>query len=167
MSTNAFDIKLSKQSQKLFDRLEKHAGFVSVLNSMKLIGISYRKEVKAIFERKQVRKPSLRWKKLDPVYKKIKDKKYPGKNILEATGKLKRSMTVLGFSDNISKVTHKSGSFGSSVPYGNYHDDTKSPRKTLSLRNFSLPSKTSYGAWLNIIESDLSAQLRRIGIITV
>ena len=164
-SAHTIDLKLSKQSQELLDRLEKYAGFVSVLASMKVIGISYRKEVKAIFERKQVRKPSLKWEKLDPIYKKIKDKKYPGKGILEATGTLKKSMTVSGAFGNISKTTHKSGSFGSSVSYGDYHDNTTKPRKTLPLRNFSLPSESTYGSWLNTIESDLSAQLERIGIV--
>lgn len=165
MKSPSVKLTLNKQSEELLNRLEKYAGHVSVLNSMRVIGISYRKEVKAIFERRQVRSPSLKWQPLDEKYKIRKDKKYPGTDILEADGTLKKSMTVLGAKDNISRITHKSGSFGSSNPIGNYHDDTESPRKKIPLRNFSLPSVTSYGAWLNIISADLSAQLRRIRVI--
>lgn len=167
MKATSVKLVLNKQSEELLRTLEKYAGNVSVLNSMRAIGISYRKEVKAIFERRQVRSPSLKWDPLSTKYETQKEKKFPGKNMLDATGALKKSMTLLGAKGNISKVTHKSGSFGTSIPYANYHDDVDSPRTKIPLRNFSLPSQTSYGAWLNIISADLSAQLRRIGIISV
>lgn len=169
MTKNVVDrttIELSKESKHMFELLKKHSEKVSLIVSMKLIGNSYRKEVGMIFERTQVREPSLRWPPLNEKYAIRKAKKYGQKPILQAEGTLKKSMTEKGAVGNINITRKFRASFGSSVDYGNYHDDIKTPRSKMPLRNFSLPSKTTYGTWEMIIDSDIRAQLSRIRIDT-
>lgn len=165
MTINLFDIKLSNKSKELMNRLAKHAGGLTVKNSMNLIGRQYRKEVDLIFARKQVRQPSLKWPALSP--KTIKEKRRKGfgnKGILERTGELRKSMTVRNHPNNITQIGRDFGVFGSSNSYGNFHDDIKSPRKKLPLRNFSIPSESTYGVFLRIIEEDITAQLKFLGV---
>lgn len=157
-------IELDKSTKNNFKKLLSHSNKVSLIVSMKLIGNSYRKEVGMIFERKQVREPSLRWSPLNKEYAKRKFKKYGKKPILQATGELKKSMTEKGAVGNINITKRFSAKFGSSVDYGNYHDDIEQPRSKIPLRNFSLPSKSTYGTWEKIISSDIEAQLKRINI---
>lgn len=165
MTINLFDIKLSDKSKELMAILAKHAGGLSVKNSMNLIGRQYRKEVDLIFARKQIRQPSLKWAPLE--FKTLKEKARKGfgnKGILERTGELRRSMTVRNHSDNISQIGKDFGVFGSSNKYGNYHDDIKSPRSKIPLRNFSIPSESTYGVFLRTIEEDIKAQLKFLGV---
>lgn len=132
---------------------------------MNLIGRQYRKEVDLIFRRKQVRQPSLKWDELKT--KTLDEKRRKGfgnKGILERTGELRKSMTSRNHPKNITQIGKDFGVFGSSNKYGNYHDDTKSPRKKLPLRNFSIPSESTYGVFLRIIEEDISEQLKFLGV---
>lgn len=166
MNKNSFfSIELNNQSKRLMKELYDHAGGLSIKNSMNLIGMQYRKEVDLIFARKQVRQPSLRWPELKP--KTIADKKRKGfenKGILERTGELRRSMTVRNHANNITLIGKNFGQFGSSNKYGNYHDDVESPRNKIPLRNYSIPSETTYGVFLRIIDEDIKAQLLHIGV---
>lgn len=149
--------------QKLADQ----AGGLSVKNSMNLIGRQYRKEVDLIFKRKQVRQPSLKWDELKAST--IADKKrkgYGNKRILERTGDLRRSMTLRNHPNNITEIGKNFGVFGSNNRYGNFHDDIKSPRRKLPLRNFSIPSESTFGVFLRIIDEDIKAQLKSIGVET-
>ena len=45
-----------------------------------------------------------------------------------------------------------------------FHDDVKARRDKLPLRNFSIPSETTFGVFLRIIEEDIKAQLEFLGI---
>jgi hypothetical protein len=158
-------VEISNQSRLLLETIKKHAGAVLLKNSFNTIGMQYRKEVNAIFARKQVREPSLKWPELSP--KTIAEKRRKGfgnKGILERTGELRRSMTVRNHSDNITQIGKNFGIFGSSNKYGNYHDDVNSPRKSLPLRNFSIPSDSTHGVFLRIIEEDLKEQLKHLGV---
>jgi len=148
-------------------RLTTHAKTLSIKNSMRLIGRQYRKEVDLIFKRRQVRNPSLRWDKLKPST--IADKRRKGfgnKRILERSGDLRRSMTRQNHPDNIERIGNNFGSFGSSNKYGNFHDDVKASRNKLPLRNFSIPSESTFGVFLRTIEEDIKNQLDLIGIET-
>ena len=90
-----FSIELSAKSRLLMKKLTGHANTLSVKNSMNLIGRQYRKEVKRIFKRKQVRQPSLKWKELAPSTLANKRKKgFGNKEILERTGNLRRLAEV-------------------------------------------------------------------------
>lgn len=160
-----FDLKLNDHSKRLLERLSNHAGHVSLKNSMRVIGMSYRKEVKGIFERKQVRDPSLKWPHLALSTEIAKYRAgFGDQPMMVRTGELKKSMTNEGAEDNISSYGHDFAFFGSSVEYGIYHDNLDEPRKKLPLRNFSQPSESTYGSWLNSIDADLKGQLRRIGV---
>ena len=146
-------------------RLTKHAKGLSIKNSMNSIGRQYRKEVDLIFKRKQVRQPSLKWPKLKPSTLADKKRKgFGGKGILERTGELRRSMTRRNHPNNITQIGKDFGVFGSSNKYGNFHDDIKSPRKRLPLRNFSIPSESTFGVFLRIIDEDIKEQLKFIGV---
>lgn len=159
-----FRIDIDAKTQKILRNLKNHAGHVSLINAFRAIGISYRKEVKGIFERKQVRDPKLRWKPLSPNYEEWKKKHYPGQGLLVLTGELKKSMTQEGAQGNISKYGHDNAFFGTDVPYGVYHDNLDEPRKKIPLRNFSQPSVSTYGSWINMIEADLKGQLKALGV---
>lgn len=159
------DLQLNENSKMLLAKLGKYAKSVSLKNTMRAIGISYRKEVKAIFERKQVRSPELKWDPLAPSTQREKEKKgYGDKGILERRGVLKKSMTVENAKGNINRYGHSYGMFGSSIPYGVYHDNLDEPRKQLPLRNFSQPSESTFLGWINTLNSDLKNQLKRIGV---
>ena len=167
MTKPPFDLKLNPQSKALLEKLRKHAKAVSLKNSMRAIGISYRKEVKGIFERKQVRDPGLKWPELkDPGAK--ERARYGDKPLMVRTGTLKKAMTQEGYTSeegkNISSYGHDFAFFGTDVEYGVYHDNLDEARKKLPLRNFSQPSQSTYGSWINSIDADLNGQLRRLGI---
>jgi len=163
--SSLFSVELNDESKRLMKALYDHAGGLSVKNSMNLIGMQYRKEVDLIFARKQVRQPSLKWPDLKPST--IADKKRKGfgdKGILERTGELRRSMTVRNHPNNITLIGKNFGQFGSSNKYGNYHDDVESSRSKMPLRNYSIPSETTYGVFLRTIDEDIKAQLKHLGV---
>lgn len=62
-----------------------------------------------------------RWKPLSEKYARWKAKKYPGKQILERSGRLKRSLSVIGGQDSIRIQEPLSLSLGTSVPYAIPH----------------------------------------------
>jgi phage gpG-like protein len=59
------------------------------------------------------------WSPLSPPYARWKAKNYPGKPILQRTGKLMESMTQRPF--GIDEITDKSMTIGTDVPYAQYH----------------------------------------------
>jgi len=167
VSKDLFSVKMTRQSNLLMNRLASHAVGLTIKNSMNSIGRQYRKEVELIFARKQVRQPSLKWPALAPSTLADKARKgYGNKGILERTGDLRRSMTKKGHADNITRIGRNFGVFGTSNKYGNYHDDIKSVRRKLPLRNFSIPSESTFGVFLRIIDEDIKEQLKFIGITT-
>ena len=62
-----------------------------------------------------------RWQELSPAYAKGKTKHYPGKKILDRTGRLKKSLTIKGSSDSVLEITPNSLKIGTKVPYSIYH----------------------------------------------
>lgn len=163
--SSLLSVELTTKSKLLLNRLAIHGNTLSVKNSMNLIGRQYRKEVGLIFKRRQVRDPSLRWADLKPsTLKEKKRKGFGNKRTLERTGNLRQGMTSRGHSDNISKTGRNFGVFGSKNKYGNFHDDIDSSRKKMPLRNFSIPSQSTFGVFLRTIDEDIKAQLRIIGV---
>lgn len=153
-------LRLSEDSKLTLARLAK-AGKISLEPDMKIIGDSYRREVGAIFEKKQPRGVGGRWQPLSEPYGSWKAKKYPSAPMLVITGALKDSMTKKGAAGNINLVGKFSGVFGSTVDYGIYHDEgtDKIPK-----RNFSKPSKRRVGTWLQQVEDSIIANFRLNGI---
>lgn len=64
-----------------------------------------------------------KWQELSPAYKKWKERHFPGRPILMRTGRLKRSLSVIGAggSDSIHEAEPMSLTLGSKVSYGIYH----------------------------------------------
>lgn len=146
-----FDIKLTPESQKLVNELAK-TGKIDLRPTMLPIGLGYLKEVKGIFEKKQARGVGDRWAPLSDNppgkgYATWKQKHFPGRPLLVRTGALKDSMTRKGAPGNIFAISKTTGVFGTSIPYGIYHDSDKLPRTRLPRRNFSEPSEGRYKIW--------------------
>jgi hypothetical protein len=163
--SKSVEIKLTRKSEKLFKDMAK-AGFTSLRESFKRIGDSYRKDVKLIFNKKQPRDPSLRWKPLSPAYAERKRKKFGNKPILRATDRLYKSMINRENPENIQNIKRDSAEYGTSVPYAIYHDKIGTPRQKIPLRNFSIPSDITVKGWTRLISADIKGQLKKLGIVS-
>ena len=62
-----------------------------------------------------------RWQDLSPAYARWKARHFPGRKILERTGRMKRSLTVKGGPDNVLEITPSTLSVGTVVPYAIHH----------------------------------------------
>ena len=153
-------LQLTPESKKLIQNLSK-AGKVDLRPALTVIGIGYRKEVNAIFAKKQPRQSGLRWKELSPDYAKAKEKQIPGVPLLVRTGRLKESMISKGAEGNITLIGKTQAVFGSTVPYGIFHDEgtSKMPK-----RNFSEPSDRRLKIFKNNIEDHIIRTLEHQGI---
>lgn len=163
-----FDIKLTPESQKIIDNLAK-AGKIDLRPTLNVIGIGYRKEVGAIFGKKQARGEGDKWAPLSDNpegngYASFKARKYPGAPLLVRTGTLRSSMTEEGASGNITLISKASATFGTSISYGIYHDSDEPRKSNLPRRNFSTPSERRMQIWLQQIEKDIVHNFEREGI---
>lgn len=158
-----FDIKLTPASQRLINKLAK-AGKIDLRPTLNVIGIGYRKEVGAIFDKKQSRGDGQRWAPLSERYAEWKEKYFPGKPLLVRTGALKDSMTTQGATGNISLIGKVSATFGTSISYGIYHDSNKPRKGKLPRRNFSEPSERRMKIWEGQIERDIIHNFKINGI---
>lgn len=152
-------IELKPDSKRLIEKLSR-AGLLDLRPIFKAVGISYRREVKAIFERKQPRDPKYKWAPLSERYKKWKEAHYPGRPILVLTGKLKKSMTELGSDGNFQEIGKESAVFGSTVTYGYFHDEGTD---VLPQRNFSIPNDRRKKILEDQIERDIVKQVENKG----
>lgn len=160
----SFDLKITPAGQKLVNRLAA-AGKIDFRPTLNVIGIGYRKEVEAIFNKQQPRAAGLRWPPLFPRYKRWKDKHYPGAPILVRTGALKRSMITVGAKGNITAISNTKATFGTSIRYAIYHDSLENPgRKNPPMRNFSDPSERRLKIWEDQISKDIRHNLAKEGI---
>lgn len=65
-----------------------------------------------------------RWVALSPAYAAWKAVHFPGKPILERTGRMKRSISTLtGDVDTVNKMEKLRAEFGTVVPYAHYHQE--------------------------------------------
>ena len=80
-----------------------------------------------------------KWLPLSAQYKIAKQKKYPGRTILERTGRLRASLQVETGDSAIEKHP-MSLFFGTTVPYAQYHQDGPRRRPIFSLTNRQLAS---------------------------
>lgn len=140
-----FDIKLTPESKRNIDNLVK-AGKIDLRPTFNVIGIGYRKEVDLIFGKQQSRASGLRWAPLSDNppgrgYATTKNRKFPGAPLLVVSGRLRDSMTKEGANGNISIINKTSGTFGTSIYYGIFHDSDEPRKSRLPRRNFSEPSE--------------------------
>jgi phage gpG-like protein len=62
-----------------------------------------------------------KWQDLSPAYARWKQKHYPGRKILELTGRMKLSLVARGSSENVTQITSTEMSLGTVVPYAIFH----------------------------------------------
>lgn len=171
-----FDIRLTKEAARLVDALAR-LGKIDMRPTLNVIGTGYLKEVKSIFDKQQPRGKGDRWAPLSVQYAKWKQKHFPDQPILVRTGALKDSMTMKGALGNIFLIGKTSGTFGTSIPYGIFHDSdfprrAKLPRRDFSepiqrklpRRNFSDPSDRRINIWKQQIVKDLIHNFTREGV---
>ncbi len=157
------EIKLTPASEVLLAKLAK-AGKIDMRPTFEVIGIGYRKEVGAIFDKQQPRTEGERWKPLNAAYAIQKQKRWGPRGILVASGSLLASMTVKGAPGNITAIKKDQAVFGTSVPYGIYHDSDKPRKSKLPRRNFSEPSERRAKIWKGQIEKDVRHNFEVNGI---
>lgn len=87
---------------------------------LEIFGGEFYREEKGLFAQQP-------WKPLSPEYAKRKAEKYGDKPILRATDTLWRSLTEKGTAGNVHRVTDDGAEFGSAVPYGVFHVETRNP----------------------------------------
>lgn len=61
------------------------------------------------------------WAPLSPAYAAAKARRFPGRPILEASGRMKGSLTQQGHPDSFRRITRNSYERGTSVPYASAH----------------------------------------------
>ena len=156
-------IELTKESKRILDGLVK-SGKVDLRPTFDVIGIGYRKEVGAIFDKQQPRTEGERWEPLEPLYAARKKKVWGDRGILVASGSLLASMTVKGAPGNITAIQKNEAIFGSTVFYGIYHDSDQPRKSKLPRRNFSEPSERRAQIWKGQIEQDIRRIFESNGI---
>jgi phage gpG-like protein len=100
------------------------------------IANDFRKTERGIFDSQGAFEGGSKWPALSPAYKQIKDRKYPGRRILEATGAMRKSLTLQAGSGHISQPTTDSLTIGTRDKKAPYHQSgtSKMPqRKVLFL----------------------------------
>lgn len=145
----SYSIENDEKFQSALERAAKAAG--DLTTPLNQIGADFRKSRKAIFALRSAgqypdlsTKPFRAWWEKDESlrrfypggYKEYKQAKfgfaYP---ILKQTGRLEKSLTQKSHPENISNVNIDEAEFGTSVPYGVYHQ-SDSPRSKIPLRKF-------------------------------
>ena len=74
-----------------------------------------------VFEAEGAYEERTKWQDLSPAYARWKARHYPGRKILELTGRMKRSLTVKGGADNVLMISPTEMSVGTRVPYAVLH----------------------------------------------
>lgn len=148
-------VELTTKSKMIIKSLSKLGYDIDFKEAFKIIGVAYRKEVKAIFERQQKRPNVEPWKPLSSPYNELKIRKYGNRPMLIVSGRLKSSMYKYGAKNNISIFRKKSASFGTDVDYSVYVN---------AIRDFITPSSTSYNTYALILEKFLEKEFKLLGL---
>lgn len=93
-----------------------------------------------------------KWADLSPAYQAWKQKRYPGRKILELTGTLLASIAVRGAFGNVTKVSPTEMVVGTSIPYAIYHQ-TGTPR--MPARKIIELTEDQKKRWVQIIHKFL------------
>ena len=101
-----------------------------------------------VFEAEGAFEEREKWQELSPTYAAWKARHYPGKKILERTGRMLRSLTIRGSEDNILKIEPMELQIGTRVPYAIYHQ-TGTPR--LPMRKIIELTGEQKKRWVQIV----------------
>lgn len=107
-------------------------------------------EQKGIFDAEGAFAGRNKWTELSEKYRQWKEIKYPGKPILQRTGKLYASLTGKN-EGSIFNMEPLEMSIGSNVAYGIYHQSRK-PRKKIPRRPFLDTVESQRRRWMRIIK---------------
>lgn len=103
------------------------------------------------------------WAPLSKGYAKWKAKKYPGKPILQRTGRLLRSLSVIGGADSVHEAEPLSLTLGTRVPYAIHH---QRGGKRLSQRPPLQLTRDDYGKFVSRIYRFAERQAKEAGFET-
>lgn len=85
------------------------------------IAEEYYQSMVRVFEREGAFEERQRWQDLSPAYARWKAENFPGRKILELTGRMKRAATIRGARENITEIRPKEMTLGLSTPYAVKH----------------------------------------------
>jgi len=164
--TTSYIIDNDRQFQRAIQNAVKRVSDLRL--AWELISADWRKSNKTQFSLKG----SGLYPALSPDYAEQKAKKFPGKSILVATERLKKSVTQKTHPDHINVVVKSGFTFGTAVPYGIFHQ-SDSPRSKIPLRKFLFvgPEAPQFARradagrlerWLGILDKELQRQLDKV-----
>ena len=120
-----FEVMNEVQVSRMFETIEGQ-----VLNLSKPFGEmaqDFYQSMVSEFSAEGAHEGNKKWEDLSPAYRQWKQRHYPGKKILELTGRLKGSITTSGSPDSVLDVQYDSLTVGTRVPYAVHHQ-TGTPR---------------------------------------
>jgi phage gpG-like protein len=114
----------------------------------KKIGSDFRKTQNSLFAAEGAFEGNPVWAALSPQYAEQKEKKFPGRKILQATGKLRKSLTTLVGEGAINIITDDSIDIGTSIEYAGYHQSGTGKMPARPMFNIT---KLQEDRWINLI----------------
>lgn len=109
------------QTVAAFKRVERGVVDMRQLGTWKWVASEFYKILKEAFSSEGSSGKSGKWAPLKPAYAAVKSKKYGNMPILQASGKLYKSLTSAGADGAVFEETANELTIGSSIPYGGYH----------------------------------------------
>jgi len=103
------------------------------------------------------------WERLSFSYAKWKSKNYPGKPILQRSGRLMSSLTGFG-SDYIERMTNSNIELGTMTPYAIYHQSVM-PRTKLPRRPVIELTESDKKRWMKMAQSYAVASAKKAGLL--
>lgn len=141
-----FEIANEVQLSRAFE-----TGIAAFLNLEQPFGImadEFFQSMASVFAAEGAFEERSRWQELSPAYGRWKARHYPGRKILELTGRLKNSLTTKGGPDNVLEITRDTLSVGTRVPYAMYHQ-TGTPK--MPMRKIIELTDTQKLRWVQIM----------------
>ena len=164
--STSYEIENDKEFAAAIDRALTKVSDLSV--AWELISKDWRKSNKTQFSLQN----SGLYPELSEKYAARKSKLFPGKPILVATERLKKSVTEKSHKDHINIIKKSGFIFGTKTPYGIFHQ-SDDPRKLIPLRKFLFIGPESPQAapsirvgrlerWIGLVENEVQSQLDTI-----
>jgi len=114
----------------------------------KKIASDFRKTQNSLFAAEGAFEGNAAWAALSPGYKEQKAKKFPGRKILQATGKLRTSLVTKAGEGAINNITDDSIEIGTSIEYAGYHQTGTGKMPARPIFNIT---KNQEDKWINLV----------------
>jgi phage gpG-like protein len=95
--------------------------FADLTAPLEAMGEDFYSSMVEVFAGEGVYEERTRWQDLSPSYAKWKARHYPGRKILERTGRMRTSLTLRGGMDSVYMLSPSALAVGTLVPYAMYH----------------------------------------------